>query len=733
MIHKNMLLGRIKYLILFLIAVQSILFALMAIFFTGNRYEEAWKDYNRHSETVTVYLQRLTEEQSHDVFHYFQAQSDLSIWTHRMTNNNSDGGINRIYLDVLGNPAGFSDMINNGKLLVSRQQLSDLLSHPNNKVTIGLDQGSENMLYELPSLLFTIPVVIDRLDYVFQETNMINGSYHINGLQDEGLRETFLSDLSAITGISNEELTRESFGSNKVEGIAFIVLATSIVVNTMILLVLFLVCILKSFKHFGTLILLGWDRKELWSAFFKNALLFSIATAPLISLVLWFLSGWVTFGLSTFILIFAGTSFSIPLLCLTLIIPSIVVYLVSPLGAIHKRLPMKSLLAISLLFYTLVAALLIMVGHSLDAPMNEFIDNVKLAREWKNVEDMYVISSFVEGEDLGTYSGTTNSLESSMYRFYQRIAELPGVYVAQGTYHDQQYLGAVFGTYQHVPTKPFWYLTYSYNYLSQLGVELSHDELSEIRNGARLYLIPETLGEADIETMKAYLQELVNVKPGDIETKFTENPTFLFKIYQPSTSIFTWSTSVSQGVTSEEPIILVVSPENMYFMESANLYVSGYNGLLKIRDEETMEQVANILENEFPDLIDNEITFTTVKNYINGLQKDLSYTFYLFGSVIAIIMVTLIIIFWSFVLVYRLLFEEKLHVQYFMGFPSWRRYIGVFSLIIGISIIEFLASVLLGSKLGVVLTIATLAFQVMLLYVYLFSKEGKNILQSFKG
>lgn len=733
MIHKNMLLGRIKYLILFLIAVQSILFALMAIFFTGARYEEAWKDYNRHSETVTVYLQRLTEEQSHDVFHYFQAQSDLSIWTHRMTNHNSDGGIDRIYLDVLGNPAGFSDMVNNGKLLVSHQQLSDLLYHPNNKVTIGLDQGSENMLYELPSLLFTIPVVIDRLDYVFQETNMINGSYHINGLQDEGLRETFLSDLSTITGLSSEELTRESFGSNKVEGIAFIVLATSVVVNTMILLVLFLVCILKSFKHFGTLILLGWDRKELWSAFFKNALLFSIATAPLISLVLWFLSGWVIFGLSTFILIFAGTSFSIPLLCLTLIIPSIVVYLVSPLGAIHKRLPMKPLLVISLLFYTLVAALLIMVGHSLDAPMNEFIDNVKLAREWKNVEDMYVISSFVEGEDIGTYSGTTNSLESSMYRFYQRIAELPGVYVAQGTYHDQQYLDAVFGTYQHVPTKPFWYLTYSYNYLSQLGVELSHDELSEIRNGARLYLIPETLGETDIETMKAYLQELVNVKPGDIETKFTENPTFLFKIYQPSNSIFTWSTSVSQGVTSEEPIIFVVSPENMYFMESANLYVSGYNGLLKIRDEETMEQVANILENEFPDLIDNEITFTTVKNYINGLQKDLSYTFYLFGSVIAIIMVTLMIIFWSFVLIYRLLFEEKLHVQYFMGFPSWRRYIGVFSLIIGISIIEFLASVLLGSKLGVVLTIATLAFQVMLLYVYLFSKEGKNILQSFKG
>ena len=62
-------------------------------------------------------------------------------------------------------------------------------------------------------------------------------------------------------------------------------------------------------------------------------------------------------------------------------------------------------------------------------------------------------------------------------------------------------------------------------------------------------------------------------------------------------------------------------------MESANLVVSGYNGLLKIRDRETMEQVVSVLETEFPDLTDNRLSFTTVKNFINGLQKDLSYTF----------------------------------------------------------------------------------------------------------
>ena len=44
-------------------------------------------------------------------------------------------------------------------------------------------------------------------------------------------------------------------------------------------------------------------------------------------------------------------------------------------------------------------------------------------------------------------------------------------------------------------------------------------------------------------------------------------------------------------------------------MESANLVVGGYNGLLKIRDRETMKQVVSILETEFPDLKDNPVEF----------------------------------------------------------------------------------------------------------------------------
>ena len=732
MTYKNMLLGKMKYLILFLIAIQSVLLALVAIFFAGLQYQQSWQSYNHHSGTVTVYLQKLTEEQSQDVFNYFLEQSDLSIWTKRSESSDTGEGLNRIYIDILGSSAGFSDFESTGKIVVSQQQFANLLSHSDNSMTIGLDKGSNNMLYELPDLLFSTPVVIERLDYTFQNTNTINGIYHINGLNDAVSRDNFLLHLSKVSGISVEDLTKESFGSSTDQGIWGIILAISILVNAFILLILFSICVLQSFKHFGTLILLGWDRKKLWSAFFKNSLLFSIYIIPIISLCSWLLSGWSSFGLSSFILVFAGVSLSVLLLLLIFIIPTIIVYSVSPLAAIHKRLPMKLLMVTCLLFYTLVAGLLIAVSYSLDAPMNQFIDNMKVSREWKNVEDMYVISSFVEGDDVGTYAGTTNSLERSMYNFYQRISELPGVYIAQGQFLNQESLDAVYGTYQHVPKKPFWYLKFSYNYLQDLGISLSDEELLEIRNGTRLYLLPNTLNTEELEVMKAYLQESVTVKPGDLQTNFTENPKFMFKVYQPSRSIFTWSDSISYGTTSENPVIFVSTPENLYFMESANLVVSGYNGLLKIRDRETMKQVVSILETEFPDLTDNRLSFSTVKNFINGLQKDLSYTFYLFGTIIAIIIITMMAIFWSFVLMYRMLFEEKLYVQYFMGFSPWKRYIGVLSLIISFSVMELIVSIIVGSKLGVFMTLATFAFQIMLLYFSLFRKEGESIIQLFK-
>ena len=45
---------------------------------------------------------------------------------------------------------------------------------------------------------------------------------------------------------------------------------------------------------------------------------------------------------------------------------------------------------------------------------------------------------------------------------------------------------------------------------------------------------------------------------------------------------------------------------------------------------------------------------------------------------------------------------------------------------------ELIVSILVGSKLGIVMTLATFSFQIMLLYFSLFRKEGESIIQLFK-
>lgn len=734
MTYKNMLLGKSKYLVLFLIAIQSILLALMAIFFTGLQYNNTWDAYNKNSQTVTLYLKNLSESQTQEAFHYFQSRQDLSVWTHRTESDPNGNGIKKTYIDAMGNPKNFSNLIFHDRVIVSQHQFNQLLSNEDYSMTIGLDKSTKYTLYPLPDLWLTLPVVVDRLEQVYQKTNRLAGIYHVNGLQNAQKRQQFLEDLSTITGISVNNLTKESFGSYRDQGLTAIILIISLLIIAFIIFILLTIFVLNSFKNFGTLIFLGWGRKELWIALFSDFFLFSLYITPLVTLTIWLLSGYYTFGLSMLISIFFGSSLSLILISLSALFPSLILYSVSILSAIHNRIPHRLLLGLTTFLYLIISCGLLAVSYSLDSPLKTFVDNVQLSKEWKRVEEVSVISKIVEGDDSGTYAGTTNTLEKSMYQLYQRIGQMEGVYLAQGNYVNQEQLDALAGNgeYNHVPDKPFWYLVYSYNYLKNQGITLTKEDISEINEGVRLYLIPDTLSSEERQKMELYLKESVKVYDGELQTKFTENPRFTFKTYTPKIELLTWSPSIHDGVTTKNAVIFVASPENLYFMESANLYVSGYDGILKLRDKKTLKRVQKIIRNEFSDLSDNNIQFLTVKHYIDGIQKNLGYTFYLFGSIIAFIILMLLVIFWSFVLVYQLLFKERLYVQYFLGFSSFQRYRRVFIFITVLYLLELLVSFLIESKLGYVIATIALLCQFAMLYFYFCRKGNSQIIYQLK-
>lgn len=130
--------------------------------------------------------------------------------------------------------------------------------------------------------------------------------------------------------------------------------------------------------------------------------------------------------------------------------------------------------------------------------------------------------------------------------------------------------------------------------------------------------------------------------------------------------------------------------------------------------------------------MDNDIQFTPVSRYIDGRQKELSYTFYLFGSVILAILISLTSILIALVLMYRITYQDRLIVQYFLGFGLWARYKGIMILVIASAIIEVLISFLLKTKLGIVSAALSLCLQLVLLYGFLLRKEQQKILNIFK-
>ena len=100
-----------------------------------------------------------------------------------------------------------------------------------------------------------------------------------------------------------------------------------------------------------------------------------------------------------------------------------------------------------------------------------------------------------------------------------------------------------------------------------------------MRNGTRLYLLPNTLNTEELEVMKAYLQESVTVKP-EIYKPISQKIRNLCSRFTNRLDQYLLGQILFLMVqTSENPVIFVSTPENLYFMESANLVVSGYNGL----------------------------------------------------------------------------------------------------------------------------------------------------------
>ena len=300
------------------------------------------------------------------------------------------------------------------------------------------------------------------------------------------------------------------------------------------------------------------------------------------------------------------------------------------------------------------------------------------------------------------------------------------------------------------------------NYLETLGIHVDAESLEAARAGKRLYLFPDSMTGEEQETIAAWLKDrdTRSLESGDISTLFTKDPDFAFASYTPDKDLFTWTTDLSNqtdasgfldqagtadpgtssggeedggAMTVKAPVIYVAVPENMKYTETEGIRVSGLDGYLKFADEETARQwtQGEILSQY--GLLDNNPVFAPVRDYIDGLQKDLAVTLVWFGLVffaLGLILIGLLLVLAS---IYRLANAEKLNVKKFLGFGFGQMYRGpviLLSLVIGL---EFMGVLIAGSRMGLVLVAGAALVQMIIFINYMARGSVSRVLTAFKG
>lgn len=193
------------------------------------------------------------------------------------------------------------------------------------------------------------------------------------------------------------------------------------------------------------------------------------------------------------------------------------------------------------------------------------------------------------------YDGDFNEFYQDSYDWYKSIEDKEGVYIINTSYNSTEMLqiwrdGNV---YHNVPDAPFWEFTVSPSYLKQMNINLEEENLSAAASGVRLYLVPDTMSDAEYEVMCAYLEEtaLYAVEQSKIKTNFVENREVKIIRYTPTGSYFTWTSENGVPITDDAPILYVCTSENMKYFESESLIATGVDSYIKFLNQDIMENL----------------------------------------------------------------------------------------------------------------------------------------------
>lgn len=738
--RKEKLIGKERCAGYLLIFMQGLIITLLVIFILNQHYIAVWQSYPQSKQAMTFYLKNVGTDKQHNTQNFLLAAADMQdLFIVRMDSIlDNDGSMQGYKFGIYGNAEKQgTELTFLTENILTSADLNELLASDNLDSTLGVETGSINSIGNIPGFRFYEHIVLKQLPSLFKDSQTVNGTYTILGLDNEKEQQGFLEELADVCGLDVNTLL-ESGGGNITNNlirrdILFAFLAAQIFLNT----IFFVVIAMKSLPKQGKLALLGWSRisfaKEVLGGFF----LMSVIDIPVLMSANVLIAGWGAFSLSVLGCCLAAACINVLVLLTELGLSAFVIVIVKPLDAICGRIPQKALYVLGILAYLIVSAGLVFCGSYIDQPIASISENAKLAQRWEAVSQYQLLSSISVGQDADTFSGRSKKLDQDLYNWYSSIADTLGVYMIQTNYYDTEILETwqSNSTYSAIPGEPVWLFSMSPNYLETLGVTINTDALDAAKKGTRLYLLPSVLPDSEKKQISEWLQEKDSrsLSDGDIQTAFTQNPAFLFIEYEPSQNFFTWSINDQDSMETDMPVIYVATPQNMRYTETESLKASGFNGYIKFADVQTAMDCANtdILSNY--NLTDNGLKFVDIHNYIDGLQKKLGTTLMWFGMVFVMLLLILIGLLLTLATIFRIINQEKINVKKFMGFSFLQMYSKPIILLSLLIILEFAAMLVIRSKFGLLLVLMVSVIQIIIFVKYMTRNEIKNVLIAFKG
>ena len=324
----------------------------------------------------------------------------------------------------------------------------------------------------------------------------------------------------------------------------------------------------------------------------------------------------------------------------------LIIFSISPTGAIKKRYPTRTLYGLGIVGYLAVSIAVIVIGLQIDKPIRKISENRKLMKSWEEVSDYLVMGSIEIGEDGSTFAGDSRSMDQDIFDWYKSIYKNDGVYLVHTDYYDDELIEAwrEYGAYKDVPTEALWMFTYSESYARKMGLKVDDEAYTRADSGVRLYLIPETWTTERKEAVKKWLIEFStnSIHEGDIDTIFNKERQFEFIEYTPEKELFTWGLTQDVSKYCKDPVILICTPENSTFFINESLKASGLDGYIKM-DPSVVE--TGILSDAYMakyHLKDNHLNYLKVEKYMDGIRDDLAAAVGAFVAAFAILSVIVI-------------------------------------------------------------------------------------------